>query len=130
VHEVTTRKLVEGMIDVGLLTSGVDENLERDDYKRYYMHRTSHWLGLDVHDVGTYFEAGTNGATKPSRVLEPGMVLTVEPGLYIAEDNTEAPERFRGIGIRIEDDLVITADGHENLTGSIPKTIADIEAAC
>jgi Xaa-Pro aminopeptidase len=130
VHEVTTRKLVEGMIAVGLLTGSVDENLERDDYKRFYMHRTSHWLGLDVHDVGTYFEAGTNGAAKPSRVLEPGMVLTVEPGLYVAEDCTEAPERFRGIGIRIEDDLVITADGHENLTGSIPKTIDEVEAAC
>jgi Xaa-Pro aminopeptidase len=86
------------------------------------MHRTSHWLGLDAHDVGTYSVGG-----KP-RVLEPGMVFTVEPGIYVADDDENASAEFRGIGVRIEDDVVITEDGYENLTAAIPKRPADLEA--
>jgi Xaa-Pro aminopeptidase len=88
------------------------------------MHRTSHWLGLDVHDVGDYLE---NGAARP---LVPGMVLTVEPAVYVAEDDETAPPALRGVGIRIEDDVLVTADGHENLTASVPKEISDLEAVC
>jgi Xaa-Pro aminopeptidase len=86
------------------------------------MHRTSHWLGLDAHDVGNYTVGG-----KP-RVLEPGMVFTVEPGIYVADDDERASAEFRGIGVRIEDDVVITADGSANLTAAIPKRPADLEA--
>jgi Xaa-Pro aminopeptidase len=85
------------------------------------MHRTSHWLGLDVHDVGFYSEGGV------SRPLVPGMVLTIEPGLYIAADAPVAAE-YRGLGVRIEDDILVTADGYENLTISTPKSVTDIEA--
>ena len=85
------------------------------------MHGTSHWLGLDVHDVGSYGESGQ------SMALAPGMLLTIEPGLYIAEDDEEAPERFRGMGIRIEDDILVTSEGPVNLTEAIPKTVEAIE---
>ena len=124
VHDVTTAKLIEGMIGIGMLSGSVEEALESDSYRRWYMHRSGHWLGLDVHDVGSYYVNGVD-----SRPLEPGMVLTVEPGIYVRADDTEAPERFRGIGIRIEDDLLVTADGHENFNAAIPKTIDDVEAA-
>ena len=116
------RSLVEGLVDLGLLGGEVDELIAEDAYRPYYMHRTSHWLGLDAHDVGTYTVGG-----KP-RVLEPGMVFTVEPGLYIAGDDESASAEFRGIGVRIEDDVVITADGFENLTAAIPRRPADLEA--
>ena len=86
------------------------------------MHGTSHWLGLDVHDVGSYFQKGQ------SRLLAPGMVLTVEPGLYVTEDDEDAPAEFRGIGIRIEDDVLITKGGNRVLTAGIPKTVEEIEA--
>jgi Xaa-Pro aminopeptidase len=86
------------------------------------MHRTSHWLGMDVHDVGRYYLRGT------SRALEPGMVLTVEPGIYIAPDDEQAPVAFRGIGIRIEDDIAVTQGEPDVLTAAIPKEIADLEA--
>ena len=124
VHEVTLRRLVQGMIDLQLLTGSVEENLASREYLRYYMHRTSHWLGLDVHDVGAYYVAG-----QQSRPLQPGMVLTVEPGIYVAADDERAPQRLRGIGVRIEDDLLVTPAGHEVLTAAIPKTVADVEGA-
>jgi Xaa-Pro aminopeptidase len=114
--------LCEGLLAQGLLQGDVDALVEAEEYRRYYMHRTSHWLGMDVHDVGAYRR---DGAPRP---LEPGMVLTVEPGLYIAADSKDAPERFRGIGIRIEDDVVVTESGHEVLSAGAPKEIADIEA--
>jgi Xaa-Pro aminopeptidase len=88
------------------------------------MHRTSHWLGMDVHDVGAYYRA-----QKP-RPLESGMVLTVEPGIYIAEGNAQVPESYRGIGVRIEDDILVTDSGHLNLTADIPKTVSELESAC
>lgn len=122
VHEATTRKLIEGMISLRLVTGTVDDVFEKQSFRPYYMHSTSHWLGLDVHDVGSY----TRG--DDPRPLEPGMVFTVEPGLYVAPGAEDAPEHLRGIGVRIEDDVVITDDGHENLNDAIPKRIDEVEA--
>jgi Xaa-Pro aminopeptidase len=122
VHEAALRALVEGMIGLGLLAGPVDDALQGGAYKRWYMHRTSHWLGLDVHDAGAYAVAGK------ARPLEPGMVFTVEPGLYVPARDETAPVHLRGIGVRIEDDVLVTDDGHENLTASIPKRVDDVEA--
>jgi Xaa-Pro aminopeptidase len=121
-HEAALRVLTQGLIDLGLLAGTLDDALANESYKPFFMHRTGHWLGLDVHDVGDY-KVGDAW-----RVLEPGMALTVEPGLYIASDNTDVEPRWRGIGIRIEDDVVVTKEGCRNLTEGVPKTIADIEA--
>ena len=122
VHAAAVRHLVEGMVALGLLSGDVEELVAREAYKPWYMHRTSHWLGLDVHDVGAYALDGK------ARVLERGMVFTVEPGLYVPADDERAPAALRGIGVRIEDDVVITEDGHENLTAAIPKRPGDVEA--
>ncbi len=122
IHQAATRRLVEGMVELGLLSGAVDALIESEAHRRYYMHNTSHWLGLDVHDVGAYAVDG-----KP-RVLGPGMVFTVEPGLYIPADDTEAPAELRGIGVRIEDDVAITDDGCEVLSAAIPKHPSDVEA--
>jgi Xaa-Pro aminopeptidase len=122
VHDTALRVLVEGLIEHGLLAGPLDQALAKETYKRFYMHRTSHWLGLDVHDCGAYVVAGE------TRALAPGMVLTVEPGLYVAEDDTTVEERWRGIGIRIEDDVLVTVDGNEVLTRAIPKTIDELES--
>jgi Xaa-Pro aminopeptidase len=121
-HERAVRVLVEGLIGLGLLDGTAEEAVANESYKRYYMHRTGHWLGIDVHDAGRY---QIDGASRP---LEPGMVMTVEPGIYIAEDDDRAPGEYRGIGIRIEDDVLVTRSGNEVLTSKVPKTIADIEA--
>jgi Xaa-Pro aminopeptidase len=121
-HEAAVRVLVEGMCRVGLIKGPVEDALKAGAWRRYYMHRTSHWLGMDVHDVGLYRVGGE------SRTLEPGMVLTVEPGIYIAPDDAEAPEEFRGIGIRIEDDILVTPGGHEVMTAAVPKSVAEVEA--
>lgn len=120
IHDVTVDVLVAGMCRIGLLEGDPKARVEDGSYKLLYMHRTSHWLGMDVHDVGGYFVKGER------RVLEPGFVLTIEPGIYVAPD-ANVPERFRGIGIRIEDDVLVTADGYENLTAAIPKTADEIE---
>jgi Xaa-Pro aminopeptidase len=122
IHDAAVRCLVEGLVDLKLLDGGVDDRVADEGYKRFYMHSTSHWLGLDVHDVGEYRIDGEH------RRLEPGMVFTVEPGLYIAPDDERADSRFRGIGVRIEDDVAIHADGHEILTADIPKVPEDLEA--
>ena len=122
VHQKAVRVLTEGMVVLGLLSGDVDALIAEEKFKKYYMHGTSHWLGLDVHDVGAYYRDGQ------SRVLAPGMVLTVEPGLYVAEGDEDAPREFRGVGIRIEDDVLITAGGNRVLTAATPKTIIDIEA--
>jgi len=124
IHEKAVRILTEGMVKLGLLKGKPDQLIQDSAYRRYYMHRTSHWLGLDVHDVGSYSVDG-----KP-RPLEPGMVFTVEPGLYVAADDDSAPAELRGIGIRIEDDILVTPAGNENLTRAIPRTVRDVEAAC
>ena len=119
--QAAVRVLTQGMIDLGLLKGSLDGLIESLAYKRYYMHGTGHWLGLDVHDMGAY---KVKGEWRP---LQPGMVTTVEPGLYISAQDQQAPEALRGLGIRIEDDILITEHGHENLTACCPKEIADIE---
>src|SRR5713101_7213216 len=121
-HETALKVLVDGMRQLEILHGSAAEIMETGAYRRHYMHRTSHWLGMDVHDVGLYRVDGA------SRVLEPGMVLTVEPGLYINDDDEDVPESFRGIGIRIEDDVLVTDGGHEVMTAATPKSIADVEA--
>ena len=120
-HDAAVRVLAQGMLDLKLLTGTLDEVLEKETYRRYYMHRTGHWLGLDVHDAGDYKVAG---AWRP---LVPGMTLTVEPGIYV-RPGEGVPEQFSNIGIRIEDDVLVTAGGCEILTHETPKSIADIEA--
>ncbi len=166
IHDASTRILVEGMVDLGLLPGPVDEALAMHHYTEFFMHGTGHWLGLDVHDRGSYRLDG-----KP-RPLEPGMVYTVEPGIYVAPDKTEieltmlaydldewnerrirlgkkaaaalekeekeaaekvkhtVPRELLGIGVRIEDDILITSNGMENLTTSVPKDIIEVEALC
>ena len=124
VHDLTVRRLTEGFIALGLLQGGVDERIADKAYRKYYMHRTSHWLGMDVHDVGDYYVDGK------SRSLVPGMVLTIEPGIYVPPDDEAAPKEMRGVGIRIEDDVLVTESGHENLTEAVPKEVAEMEAVC
>ena len=123
-HEGAARSITEGLLDIGLLEGDVDALIEEKKYEPFYMHRTSHWLGMDVHDVGHYYVEGEH------RPFEPGFVLTVEPGVYIATDAEGVDERWRGIGVRIEDDVVVTKGGHDVLTDGIPKEIDDVEAAC
>jgi Xaa-Pro aminopeptidase len=121
-HDAATRVLVEGLIDFKLCKGSVDKVLEDGSYKQFYMHRTGHWLGLDVHDAGDYMQKGK------WRKLKPGMVLTVEPGLYIRPaDNV--PKSFWNIGVRIEDDVLVTAKGREVLTADCPKRVKDVEEA-
>jgi Xaa-Pro aminopeptidase len=122
VHDASVRRLTEGMVELGLLEGDVEELIAREAYRPFYMHSTSHWLGLDVHDVGSYKVEGE------PRPLEAGHVFTVEPGLYVAPDAEVGDERFRGIGVRIEDDVAITEDGHENLSAAIPKDPDEVEA--
>jgi Xaa-Pro aminopeptidase len=121
IHDAAVRVITEGLIDLKLLDGPVDDAIANENHRRYYMHSTSHWLGLDVHDVGSYKQAGEN------RVLEAGICLTVEPGIYIPADDEKADAKFRGIGVRIEDDVAITSNGHENLTSVIPKAPSEIE---
>jgi len=121
-HEVATRVLTEGMVRLGLLSGDVDELIKSDKQKQFYMHGTGHWLGMDVHDVGRY---KIKGAYRP---FEPGMVMTVEPGIYVAAGTPGVPSEYWGIGIRIEDDVLVTAHGPEVLTSGVPKEIDAIEA--
>ena len=127
-HDAAVRILAQGMLDTGLLqrerVGNVDDVIEKGDFRQFYMHRTGHWLGMDVHDVGDYREAAAN---RPWRRLQPGMVLTVEPGLYVRPAEG-VPEAYWNIGIRIEDDVAITGSGCEVLSASAPKSIAEIEA--
>ena len=122
VHMAAVQVLVEGLVGLGAVKGRVKRIIEKEKYKRFYMHRTGHWLGMDVHDVGDY------RIDDQSRMLEPGMVMTVEPGLYIKPDDEKAPKRLRGIGIRIEDDVLVTKAGRDVLTSAVPKSIDDIEA--
>lgn len=124
-HRAAVKSIVTGLVHAGLLTGEVDELIEAESYKAFFMHGTGHWLGLDVHDVGSYHEP--SDMTK-ERVLQAGMVVTVEPGIYVAPDNTDVPAEYRGIGIRIEDDVLITEHEPEVLTKDVPKTIEAIEA--
>lgn len=120
-HEAAVRVIAEGLVEHKLLKGDVDQVIESGDYKRFYMHRTGHWLGMDVHDVGDYKLEET------WRLLEPGIAMTVEPGLYVAAGLKGVPERWWNIGIRIEDDVVVNRDGCEVLSIDGPKTIAEIE---
>ena len=120
-HDAAVKVLAQGMLELKLLSGSLDAVLEKEAYKRFYMHRTGHWLGLDVHDAGEYKHAGQ------WRALAPGMTLTVEPGLYIRAAD-DVPERLRDIGVRIEDDVLVTEAGCEVLTGDAPKAVAEVEA--
>ena len=121
-HDATVRVITRGLIKLGLLRGKERELIKAEAYREFYMHRAGHWLGLDVHDVGEYRVDGR------WRQLEPGMVLTIEPGIYIATDNTKVPKRWRGIGVRIEDDVVVTEQGCDVLTADVPKRADEIEA--
>ncbi|PMB40421.1 Xaa-Pro aminopeptidase [Fischerella thermalis CCMEE 5330] len=127
-HDTAVRVLTEGLVEIGILKGEIDKLIEEEKYKPFYMHRTGHWLGLDVHDVGVY-QHGDN-----PQILQPGQVVTVEPGLYIvpdtkpAEDQPEIDQRWVGIGIRIEDDVLVTPTGNEVLTAGVPKEIEDLES--
>jgi Xaa-Pro aminopeptidase len=130
-HDAALKVLAQGMLDEGLLTGTLDGVLESGSYRRFYMHRTSHWLGMDVHDCGDYRESaladGNASQERPWRRLEPGMVLTIEPGIYVSAAADIDP-KFHGIGIRIEDDALVTAASAHILTTDVPKTVKDIEA--
>ncbi len=131
-NDAAVRILAQGMLDLGLLDGGkvgsVDDVIEKKAHRQFYMHGTGHWLGLDVHDAGDYQpRPGPNGVDRSERLLEPGMVVTIEPGLYV-RPSEGVPEAFWNIGIRIEDDILITADGNQNFSAACPRSIADIEA--
>ncbi len=127
-HDVAVRVIVEGLMDLGLLTGDIEEIIKEEKYKPFYMHKTGHWLGLDVHDAGLYKHGKETWAN-----LQAGQVLTVEPGIYISptiepvEGQPEIPEKWRGIGIRIEDDVLVTESGYEVLTKDVPKLINELE---
>ncbi|MGZ5202317.1 MAG: M24B family metallopeptidase, partial [Telluria sp.] len=128
-HGAAVRVLAQGMLDLGLIDktkyATVDDVVGEQAYRQFYMHGTGHWLGLDVHDAGQYRDTALEA--KPSRALQPGMVLTVEPGIYVRPAEG-VPEQYWNIGIRIEDDVVVTADGRHVLTGSAPRQVVEIEA--
>jgi Xaa-Pro aminopeptidase len=121
-HNVTVRVITQGLVDLGLLKGEVQELIKSEAYRAFYMHRAGHWLGIDVHDVGNYKIDNT------WRLLEPGMVTTIEPGIYVAPDNMDVAKKWRGIGIRIEDDVLVTRTGHRVLSHGVPKTVEEIES--
>ena len=121
-HTVAVKILVQGLLDLGIMQGNIDEIITTESYRQFYMHGTGHWLGMDVHDVGSYKQQGE------WRNYEIGMVVTIEPGLYIAPDDETVAEQWRGIGIRIEDDVVVTEGGPMVLTKNVVKSVADIEA--
>jgi len=121
-HEAAVKVLTKGLMEMGILKGRLATLIKNEAYKPYYMHKTGHWLGLDVHDVGDYQVGGA------PRVLEPGMVMTVEPALYFSENDKSVVKKFRGIGVRIEDDILVTKDGYQNLTADVPKDADEIEA--
>jgi Xaa-Pro aminopeptidase len=121
-HLAAVRTLTEGLLRLGLLKGQLEKNIDDGSYRRFYPHKTGHWLGLDVHDVGDYRIDGE------SRLLEPGMVFTIEPGLYVRPDDTSVAAKWRGIGIRTEDDVLVTRDGHKVLTGKLARSAEEIEA--
>ncbi len=120
-HDASVEIITRGLVKLGLLKGNIKQLIKKEKYKQFYMHRIGHWLGMDVHDVGDY------KINQEWRLLEEGMVLTIEPGLYIPADCKSVDEQWRGIGIRIEDDVLVTKTGHEILTHAVPKTIVDIE---
>jgi len=127
VYETAVRVITEGLVELGVLAGDIDELIKEEKYKPFYMHRIGHWIGLDVHDGGVYQHGET------SKNFQPGNVLTVEPGIYIGPDaktsegQPEIGDRWRGIGVRIEDDVLVTSDGHEVLTAALPKSVMEVE---
>ncbi|ROR98857.1 aminopeptidase P [Sinobacterium caligoides] len=121
-NEITVQVITAGLVELGLLQGEVEELIAAEAHKEFYMHGAGHWLGIDVHDVGDYRVDGV------WRLLEPGMVLTIEPGIYVSADNENVEARWRGIGVRIEDDILVTDTGCEVLTASVVKTVDEIEA--
>ncbi|WP_257387024.1 M24 family metallopeptidase, partial [Tahibacter caeni] len=121
-HEAAVEVIARGLCELGLIAGPPAKAVASGAYKRFFPHKTGHWLGLDVHDVGDYRVDGE------PRQLEPGMVMTVEPGIYVAPDAADVEARWRGIGIRIEDDIAVTRGAPELLTVGVPRTVADIEA--
>ena len=128
-HDKAVEVLTERLVQLGVLSGDPKELAKKEAYKPFYMHKTGHWLGMDVHDVGAYFVPSENGVGH-HRPLEPGMVITVEPGLYFGIGAEGAPAKYRGLGVRIEDDVLVTETGHEVLSAAIPKSIEDVERAC
>ncbi|MDB4993962.1 MAG: Xaa-Pro aminopeptidase [Myxococcaceae bacterium] len=124
IHKKSVDAIVLGLVRLGLLQGDPETLIKEEAYRPFFMHRTSHWLGMDVHDVGAYFVDG-----KP-RKLEAKMVITVEPGIYIGKDYDKVPAAWRGIGVRIEDDILVTASGPVTLTEAVPKSVAEVERAC
>ena len=120
-HEKSVEVIVEGLLDLGLLKGTKDQVIENGDYSKFYMHRIGHWLGMDVHDVGGYKQDGD------WRDLEKGMVMTIEPGIYILDSLEDVDDKWKGIGVRIEDDIVVTESGFEVLTPNVPRTIEEVE---
>ncbi len=120
-HDAAVKVLTEGMVNLGILKGDPEELIKNKDYTKYYMHRTGHWLGMDVHDVGDYKLDGE------WRMLEAGMVMTVEPGLYLSANSQGLSEHWQNIGVRIEDDVLVTKDGYDILSKDTPKTIDEIE---
>jgi Xaa-Pro aminopeptidase len=123
IHAACVDVITRGLVRLGLLQGDVEQLVKDEAYKPFFMHKTSHWLGMDVHDVGNYYVGGK------ARALEPGMVLTVEPGVYIGRDYDKVPAEWRGIGVRIEDDILVTEGEPENLTQAIPKTVREVQRA-
>lgn len=123
-QDLSIELLTEGMKKIGLLKGKTKDLIKKKAYFKYYMHGVGHYLGLDVHDAGRYF---VDQQAKNSRPFEPGMVLTVEPGIYVPPDDKDAPAKYRGIGVRIEDDVLVTETGNVNLTAKVPKTVEEIE---
>ena len=121
-NEATVRAITQGLVDVGILQGNVDELIANEAHREFYMHGAGHWLGMDVHDVGDYKIEGE------WRVYEPGMVVTIEPGIYIASGNPNVDKKWHGIAVRIEDDIVVTKTGNENITSGVPKARDQIEA--
>jgi len=123
IHAACVDVITRGLVKLGLLTGDVEQLIKDEAYKPFFMHKTSHWLGMDVHDVGNYYVGGK------ARALEPGMVLTVEPGIYISKDYDKVAPEWRGIGVRIEDDILVTEGDPDNLTRSIPKKVSELTSA-
>ena len=121
-HHVAVRILVQGLLDLGIMQGDIEDIIATEKFRQFYMHGTGHWLGMDVHDVGSYKEQAE------WRTYQDGMVVTIEPGLYIAPDDETVDAKWRGIGIRIEDDIVATKNGPLNLTAKVVKTVEEIEA--
>lgn len=121
-YDTCMQVMAKGLKELGLLSGSIEDIMTTESYKRFTVHKTGHWLGMDVHDVGPYHDDKGNW-----RTLEPGMVFTIEPGIYIPEDALDVPEGYRGMGIRVEDDILVTDNGFENLSANVPRTIDDIE---